>query len=126
MNNHHPVLSIGFRPFFLLAALIAIINPTIWVSLYTGSSSIFLNVDPLFWHGHEMIFGFSGALIAGFILTASANWTKTTPYQGKALILLITFWLLERISYFFSFNDYLQFILSNTFFPKVSNPSREK
>ena len=61
-----PILSISFRPFFILAALIAVINPLVWVSSFLGHITIALTlVDPLFWHGHEMIFGFSGAIIAG-------------------------------------------------------------
>ena len=64
MLKNNPILSISFRPFFILAALIAIINPSIWILSYLGRMSIPLAVvDPLFWHGHEMIFGFTGALI---------------------------------------------------------------
>jgi uncharacterized protein involved in response to NO len=119
--KNNPILSISFRPFFILAALIAIINPSIWVLSYLGRVSIPLAVvDPLFWHGHEMIFGFTGALIAGFILTASANWTNSTPYQGKSLLLLVTCWLLERLSYFIFKSEHLQFLIMNLFFPVLS------
>ena len=121
MIKNNPILSISFRPFFILAALIAIINPSIWVLSYLGRVSIPLAVvDPLFWHGHEMIFGFTGALIAGFILTASANWTNSTPYQGKSLLLLVTCWLLERLSYFIFKSEHLQFLIMNLFFPVLS------
>jgi uncharacterized protein involved in response to NO len=66
-----------------------------------------------------MIFGFSGALIAGFILTACANWTNSEPYQGLPLIILSVFWGLERVSYFLPLNVHLQFVLMNLFFPML-------
>ena len=92
MINLSAILSISFRPFFILAALIAVINPSLWVLSYLGYLSLPLySVDPLFWHAHEMIFGFTGAIIAGFILTASANWTSSVPYQGNPLLFLVIF-----------------------------------
>ncbi|MDA8793395.1 NnrS family protein [Bacteriovoracaceae bacterium] len=113
-----PLLSISFRPFFILAASIAAINPVLWVFNYLGQLSLPLPVvDPLFWHAHEMIFGFTGALIAGFILTASANWTNSEPYQGKALLILILSWIIERCSYFLPLNEKYLFVLMNLFFP---------
>lgn len=119
-KNIPPILSIGFRPFFFLATLIAIINPTLWISIYTEKSSLyFYNVDSLFWHAHEMLFGFVGALIAGFILTASANWTASKPYKGYPLLFLILAWLTERISYFIPCNQITQLILLNLFFPSL-------
>jgi len=121
MTKNLPILSISFRPFFLLAALVAVINPTIWKLSYLGHISFPSNlVDPLFWHGHEMVFGFTGALIAGFILTASAKWTKSVPYQGKSLLIIIFLWLVERFAYFLAINDNLKFALLNLFFPALS------
>jgi uncharacterized protein involved in response to NO len=117
MTKVPAILSIGFRPFFLLAALIAIINPVLWVMTYLGHYSFSMITSSAFWHGHEMVFGFSGALIAGFILTASANWTNTKPYQGRAIFILVISWLLERLSFFLTGNTYISFILMNTFFP---------
>ena len=117
MTKIPAVLSIGFRPFFLLAALIAIINPVLWVRTYLGHHSFTMITSSAFWHGHEMIFGFSGALIAGFILTASANWTNTTPYQGRPILVLVVSWLVERFSFFLTGHSYLVFFLMNTFFP---------
>ena len=120
MSKIPAILSISFRPFFILAALIAVINPIFWILNYLGYLSFSLNhVSPLFWHGHEMLFGFTGALIAGFILTASANWTNSTPYQGKSLLFLIFLWVLERVSYFIDSSNEIQFILMNLFFPTL-------
>jgi uncharacterized protein involved in response to NO len=117
MNKVPAILSIGFRPFFLLAALIAIINPILWISSYLGHYSFSLNTSSGFWHGHEMIFGFTGALIAGFILTASANWTNTKPYQGGPILILVISWILERLSFLIPGNTVFAFILMNSFFP---------
>lgn len=120
MRVNSALFSISFRPFFILAALIAAINPLIWILNYLGQITVSIsNVSPLFWHGHEMIFGFSGALIGGFILTASANWTGSVPYQGKSLALLAILWSVERFSYFLPINSYLFFILMNLFFPAL-------
>lgn len=112
-----PIFKASFRIFFLLAAFIAFIYPNLWSGLYLGKFDLSLKVDSLFWHGHEMLFGFSGALIAGFILTASANWTRTIPYSGKPLVLLSGFWLIERLSHFIELAPYLYFILVNLFYP---------
>ncbi|MBT3982217.1 MAG: NnrS family protein [Bacteriovoracaceae bacterium] len=121
MKKTLPILSISFRPFFILAALIAVVNPVAWILNYQGHLSLPLtNVSPMFWHGHEMIFGFSGALIAGFILTASANWTSSSPYSGGPLLFLISLWLLERISYFLPLNESMLFFTMNLFFPTLT------
>jgi len=117
--KNFPILSIGFRPFFLLASLMAILNPTFWVSLLTGHSDISPFGSPLFWHAHEMIFGFSSALIAGFLLTASANWTGTKPTSGWPLLVLIFCWLVERASFFLPLNNFSFLLLSNIFFPTL-------
>lgn len=120
MRKNIPLLSISFRPFFILAALLAVLGPFLWVCIYSGHISLPLNnVEPLFWHGHEMLFGFSGALIAGFILTASANWTSSAPYQGRYLLLLILLWLMERFSYFLPLHVNVSFVLMNLFFPTL-------
>jgi len=96
--KNHALFSIGFRPFFILTALQAIIVPTIWISVYKGISTFQGRFfSPAAWHSHEMIFGFTLALICGFLLTASANWTGKKPIKGIPLIVLSTFWILERV-----------------------------
>jgi len=117
MSSLKSSLSIGFRPFFLLACFMAVINPTLWVSVFSGHSEFSPYGGPAFWHGHEMIFGFTSALIAGFLLTASSNWTGTKPYSGLTLAFLILTWLLERLSFFISSSDSQFLTLSNSFYP---------
>jgi uncharacterized protein involved in response to NO len=58
--------------------------------------------DALAWHRHEMLFGFVGAVISGFLLTAIPNWTGRLPIAGKPLLALFGLWFLARLSVLFS------------------------
>lgn len=93
-------LSAPFRPFFFFTAIMAVAIPTFWVSYFTGN----LDLQTLFstnlvWHAHEMLFGFTSSLLAGFLLTASAVWTDKRPFTGIKLFTLVSLWLLERFFY---------------------------
>ena len=90
------VLAYGFRPFFLLASLYAPIIIGAWLCLYTGLWSPPQRWPLFYWHGHEMIFGFAGAAIAGFLLTAVPSWTETRPVRGLPLAGLAAVWLAGR------------------------------
>jgi uncharacterized protein involved in response to NO len=94
----HPVLGYGFRPFFLLGALYSIISLLIWGGFYAGyvTPPIFM-FDPVSWHAHEMIFGYTLAIVAGFLLTAVANWTDCAPVRGFHLLGLCLLWLAGRV-----------------------------
>ena len=65
----------GFRPFFLLAGLYAFVAVAAWLWLFPAGPTIGNGVPPQLWHGHEMIFGFIAAAIAGLLLTAVPRWT---------------------------------------------------
>ncbi|RKZ93991.1 MAG: NnrS family protein, partial [Gammaproteobacteria bacterium] len=92
------LFELGFRPFFLLASLFSIIATTIWMATYTfGWSLPVSTITPIAWHGHEMVFGYSMAIIAGFLLTAVRNWTGVQTIKGLPLLLLALTWLLARI-----------------------------
>ena len=41
---------------------------------------------PTLWHAHEMLFGFVGGAIAGFLLTAVPSWTGERGFAGRPLI----------------------------------------
>lgn len=88
-----------FRPLFFLAATFSALDMVLWaLFLRSGWLPPSPLISPL-WHGHEMLFGFGGALISGFLLTATANWTKratTTPLTLAGLCIL---WLAARLSF---------------------------
>ncbi|CCQ74377.1 NnrS family protein [Magnetospira sp. QH-2] len=88
----------GFRLFFPLAALYALIGIGLWIFLLTGTLTLPLAFQPLDWHIHEMLYGFIGAAVAGFLLTAVPNWTGMAPMAGWRLGLLGGLWLLGRLA----------------------------
>lgn len=91
------LFELGFRPFFLMASLFSIIATVIWMATYTfGWLLPVTEVSPIAWHGHEMVFGYSTAMIAGFLLTAVRNWTGVPTISGLTLSLLALTWLLAR------------------------------
>ena len=97
-----PVLRGGFRPFFFLGPLWAIVVICLWLQALAGSITLPTALDPLAWHRHEMLFGFLGAIIAGFLLTAIPNWTGRLPIAGWRLASLATMWIAARIAILFS------------------------
>jgi len=78
-------LSYGFRPFFLMGALWSAAALLVWIVIFVAGGSLPSRFEPLDWHIHEMLFGFVMATIAGFLLTAIANWTGRQPVNGALL-----------------------------------------
>ena len=92
------LFALGFRPFFLGAMVSAPVLICLWICVLTGLLPVQLpGYGPIGWHAHEMLFGFVGAAIAGFILTASANWTGIRTLHGWPLVLVFVVWLLARL-----------------------------
>ncbi len=90
--------SYAFRPLFLLATLDATAVVPYWVMAWLGYLPMPTMLGtPIWWHAHEMIYGFAGAAIGGFALTAVAAWTKRPPVAGIPLIILSTLWLIARL-----------------------------
>jgi len=88
----------GFRPFFLGAAVLAILTMIIWMGVYLFQWPIgFAGISTFQWHAHEMIFGYSMAVIAGFLLTAAQNWTGQETLAGAGLGRLFAGWALARL-----------------------------
>jgi uncharacterized protein involved in response to NO len=92
------ILTYGFRPFFLGAALWAGLAMALWVPMLTGLIVIPSAFDPVSWHAHEFLFGYLGAVVAGFLLTAVPNWTGRLPIVGWPLGALAALWLAGRIA----------------------------
>src|SRR5689334_20242045 len=102
MAATHPFLRGGFRPFFFGGALWAVVALALWLGSLEGTVTLPTALDPLAWHRHEMLFGFVGAVIAGFLLTAIPNWTGRLPIVGKPLLALFGLWLVARLAVLFS------------------------
>ena len=96
------LFSYGFRPFFLFGAIYAGVMIPLWLAVFAGEISLPTAFAPLDWHVHEMLFGYVGAVIAGFLLTAVPNWTGRLPIQGPRLAALFSTWLAGRIAASFS------------------------
>lgn len=96
------ILRGGFRPFFLGGASWAIVALVIWLASLAGAVTIPSAFDALAWHRHEMLFGFVGAVVTGFLLTAVPNWTGRLPIAGTPLAALFGLWLTGRLAMLFS------------------------
>jgi uncharacterized protein involved in response to NO len=102
MAAAHPFLRGGFRPFFFGAATWAIIAIALWLCVLAGKISLPSRFDGVAWHRHEMLFGFVGAAVSGFLLTAVPNWTGRLPIAGKPLLSLFGMWVAARLAVLFS------------------------
>lgn len=92
-------LAMGFRPFFLGAALFGAAITLFWVhAVRAGASPGGGHLPPFLWHAHEMIFGYAMAVVAGFLLTAARNWTGRNTAHGYPLLGLLMVWLLGRLA----------------------------
>ena len=97
-NNNSTIpafLHLGFRPFFFIAAISAVILMIVWLLVQQSILSI-TNSTANHWHAHEMIFGYSSAVIIGFLLTASKNWSGIQTIYNKKLLALLIIWILGR------------------------------
>jgi uncharacterized protein involved in response to NO len=102
MAAAHPFFRGGFRPFFFGGAVWAACALALWLCALAGEVTLPTAFDPLAWHRHEMLFGFVGAIISGFLLTAVPNWTGRLPIAGKPLAALFGLWIAARLAVLFS------------------------
>jgi uncharacterized protein involved in response to NO len=102
MAASHPFFRGGFRPFFFAGAAWALVALALWICSLLGQLSLPAALEPLAWHRHEMLFGFVGAVIAGFLLTAVPNWTGRLPIAGWPLAGLFSLWAAARLALLFS------------------------
>ena len=97
-NYRISLLHLGFRPFFVLAGVAAVLLMAVWAGLYFGLIPMLGRPwSNALWHAHEMIFGYGLAVVAGFLLTAVRNWTGVPTLHGIPLLLLALSWLLARL-----------------------------
>jgi uncharacterized protein involved in response to NO len=96
--NMNVIFTYAFRSLFLLATLYAIAVVPLWAAAWLGYLPMPTSLgSPTWWHAHEMIYGFAGAAIGGFALTAVAMWTKRPPVAGAPLMILSALWVSARI-----------------------------
>ena len=113
------LFALGFRPFYLLAALAAAISVPVWVAQFLGvlPQAGFLSGSA--WHTHEMVFGFACAVIAGFLFTAARNWTGLPTPTGRTLAALAALWLLGRV-FMLTGPGWLAAIVDIAFLPAIA------
>lgn len=119
---HWPLLEQGFRPFFLLGAAFAALAVPLWLLALHGGlqpGGVFFAMQ---WHAHEMLFGFSGAIIAGFLLTAVSNWSGKETLTGSPLAALALLWTLGRLAMFFASRlpRFIPALLDGAFLPVLA------
>ncbi len=94
------LFNLGFRVFFFCAACFSVISVGIWWAVYFNHIALPLgSITPFQWHAHEMIYGYSLAVIAGFLLTATKNWTGKQTLYGLPLLVLASLWVLARVAF---------------------------
>jgi len=101
-SSNIALFNLGFRPFFLGAGAFSVIAMALWMAVYLFHLPLpMTGVSHFQWHAHEMIYGFSLAVIAGFLLTAVKNWTGIQTLHGGGLFTLFALWALARILFLF-------------------------
>ena len=114
-------LALGFRPFFLLAGFSAVILMAAWVVAFLGGIAFSTYYGQSDWHSHEMIFGYTVAVVAGFLLTAVRNWTERPTPAGRYLGAMVALWLFARILPFSdNFPSWLIALVDLAFLPVVA------
>lgn len=96
-----PLLRQAFRPMFLLGALFSALAMLLWILVLAGYMQLPVYGHVLFWHSHEMLFGFVAAIVIGFLLTAVQNWTGLRATHGNTLMILTLVWLGGRLALLF-------------------------
>lgn len=92
-----PLFRLAFRPMFLAGAAFSVIALLLWGLSLSGGVGLAFYGGGLWWHSHEMLFGFAIAIVTGFLLTAVQTWTKQQSVSGWLLALMFASWLLPRI-----------------------------
>lgn len=116
-----PLWRLGFRPFFLGGALFAVLVIGLWAAVLLGYLPGWQPAGgSLAWYRHELPFGFAGAIIAGFLLTAVQNWTGRPGLSGWPLAGLFVLWLLARLAWLFGAPLSLLLALQLPFLPLLA------
>ena len=87
---------LGFRPFYLLASVFAALSIGLWALQFAGWLGQPYLAGPM-WHAHEMLFGFTLAVVVGFLFTAGRSWSGRPTPTGAALMALAALWVAGRV-----------------------------
>lgn len=110
----------GFRPFFLGAGLFGALSIVHWMLDFSTGLSVGHGAwAPLWLHAHEMVFGFTSAAVAGFLLTATPNWTQHPPVTGCRLGALFALWCAARVLFTLPSPDWLLSAVDLAFLPAL-------
>ena len=96
-NNIWPLFRLGFRVFFLGGALFSALAMLLWILTLSGVTTLPGVQNTIWWHAHEMLFGFALAIVAGFVMTAMQNWTGIPGIKSWPLAVVSGLWLLPRL-----------------------------
>lgn len=97
-SSLHPIVNLAFRIFFSGGALFAVVIMLLWAFVFMGQTAIDAQtLSPFYWHGHEMIYGYALAIVAGFLLTAVKTWTGVMMPHGYKLLGIFSCWLMARL-----------------------------
>lgn len=88
----------GFRPFFLAAGMYALVVVPVWPYFFAHHAVPFGALPAMYWHAHELMYGFVVAAISGFMLTAVPSWTGARGFAGRPLIALLLLWIAGRVA----------------------------
>lgn len=101
--TRHPLFACVFRPLFLATALYAAIGIALWMgALLFGLVLPSVAGGIVVWHAHELMFGFGLAALAGFVLTAVPEFTATPPFGRRAILAIVSWWLVARVAFWLS------------------------
>jgi uncharacterized protein involved in response to NO len=102
------IFTAGFRFYFLAASLFAIFSIAawlLWLGVHAMGAAIVkptIGMAPHLWHAHEMVYGYTVAVIAGFFLTAVPSWTGSPPARAAYVAGTGAVWLAGRLAIWFS------------------------
>lgn len=102
---------LAFRPFFWLGAVFLLCSFVLWSAFWQGSVLLHPYGGMIWWHQHEMLFGFTAAIVVGFLMTAVQAWTGLPSIKGGALWALVALWLLARVLLLFPMGIAASFIV---------------
>ena len=96
--NRCALFDYGFRPFFLLCGVYALAIIPVWLFRFAHAATPFGALPAMYWHSHEMLYGFVMAAVAGFLLTAVPSWTGARGFAGRPLMFVVILWILGRVA----------------------------